>query len=144
MLSIVGVLVVASLAALLFFLLRDSGTPVADPTRTTSASSTSASPSPPASSSASPSPTSPSTTSAPRPTAPSSAAPPPPPSPGGGPTPPTCLGDDPTIQPLAQACFGGDFAACDRLWADTPVGSPYEEYAGTCAGRLPYEEQGTC
>src|SRR3712207_8864739 len=43
-----------------------------------------------------------------------------------------------SYQPLAQACFGGDFAACDELWRLTPAGSAYEQYAGTCAGRLPY------
>ncbi|SFP24847.1 hypothetical protein SAMN05660464_2675 [Geodermatophilus dictyosporus] len=58
------------------------------------------------------------------------------------PTAPTGLGDDPEYQPLADQCFAGDYAACDELWAQSPVDSPYEEYAGTCAGRLPYESLG--
>ncbi|MGY1702782.1 hypothetical protein [Geodermatophilus sp. SYSU D00766] len=137
-LGVVGVLVVAGLGVLLFFLLRDSDTPVADPPRTTSASSSSAGPS-----SSSPSSSSPSTSSSSRPPTPSPSSPPPPPTPGGGsvaaPVPPTGLGDDATYQPLAQACFDGDFAACDELWRLTPSGSQYEQYAGTCAGRVPYQ-----
>jgi hypothetical protein len=61
------------------------------------------------------------------------------------PVPPGNLGDDPdgTFAPLAQDCFNGDYQACDQLWITTPVGSDWEQYAGTCAGRVGYES-GTC
>ena len=35
------------------------------------------------------------------------------------------------------ACEGGDMAACDDLWSNTPAGSAYEDYAETCGGRAP-------
>ncbi|MBM7807478.1 hypothetical protein JOD57_003315 [Geodermatophilus bullaregiensis] len=119
-LSVAGVLLIAGLAVGLFFLLRgDDTTPVADPTTSGSASSSS-----PSSGSSSSSPS----------------------SPGGGgaagqATPPTGLGPDPDgrYQPLAEACFDGDLAACDDLWRTSPTGSQYEQYAGTCAGRVDYE-----
>ncbi|MGY1672374.1 hypothetical protein [Geodermatophilus sp. SYSU D00710] len=139
-LGVVGVLVLAGVGALLFFLLRDDGgSTVADPATTTSATRSS-SPSSSASSSA---------TSSSRSSSPSSSSPSAPSSPGGGgspaaPAPPTGLGDDPTFQPLAQSCFDGDLATCDELWRVTPVDSPYEDYAGTCAGRVEYEGGGTC
>jgi hypothetical protein len=37
---------------------------------------------------------------------------------------------------LAQACFDGDPAACDRLFLDTPVGSVAEDYGRSCGGRV--------
>ena len=54
---------------------------------------------------------------------------------------PTGLGADPTgeFQPLADACYEEDWAACDELWITTPVDSSWEEYAGTCGGRLEYQ-----
>ncbi|MGY1741614.1 MULTISPECIES: hypothetical protein [unclassified Blastococcus] len=71
---------------------------------------------------------------------------------GGGPgsaspgpaVPPTGLGDDPSgaFAPLAEACYAGDYAACDELWVQTPVDSAWEEYGGTCAGRLDYQPAG--
>ena len=41
---------------------------------------------------------------------------------------------------LAQACFDGDPAACDDLFAGTPVGSVDEAYGDTCGGRINEEE----
>ncbi|WP_139173550.1 hypothetical protein [Geodermatophilus telluris] len=38
---------------------------------------------------------------------------------------------------LAQDCLDGDLAACDGLYAVTPVGSPFEEVAATCGHRFP-------
>jgi len=50
---------------------------------------------------------------------------------------PTGLGTDATFDGYAQDCFDGDMQACDDLWEQSPVGSPYEAYGGTCAGRQP-------
>jgi hypothetical protein len=55
---------------------------------------------------------------------------------------PTGLGDDPTLQPLAEACFDGDMAACDDLYRGSEPGTPYRTYGDTCAGRQP-EDTGT-
>ena len=56
------------------------------------------------------------------------------------PTPPTGLGTDAELDGLAQQCFDGDLVACDHLFLQSPVGSDYEQYADTCAGR---QEAGT-
>lgn len=56
--------------------------------------------------------------------------------PTGDPTAPEGLGDDPDYQPLAEACFAGDLAACDDLYVNSPIGSDYEAYAQSCGGRL--------
>jgi hypothetical protein len=45
--------------------------------------------------------------------------------------------DDPALSDLADACGGGDMAACDDLWVDTDVGSDLEAFAETCGGRDP-------
>jgi len=50
---------------------------------------------------------------------------------------PTGLGDDPLLDELAQACYEGDMAGCDDLWRQSGVGSAYQDYADTCAGRQP-------
>lgn len=36
----------------------------------------------------------------------------------------------------AQACFDGDMAACDNLYASTDVGSVEEAYGDSCGGRI--------
>ena len=48
---------------------------------------------------------------------------------------PTGLGDDPTLDALAQSCYDGDLAACDDLYRDADPGTPYRNYGDTCAGR---------
>ena len=48
---------------------------------------------------------------------------------------PTGLGDDPTLDALAQSCFDGDLAACDDLYRGSDPGTPYRSYGDTCAGR---------
>ncbi|MGH9186904.1 MAG: hypothetical protein ACRD0U_13975, partial [Acidimicrobiales bacterium] len=53
----------------------------------------------------------------------------------GPPAPPTGLGDDPELQPLAESCFAGDMTACDDLYFDSEPGSDYEQYGATCGGR---------
>jgi hypothetical protein len=54
---------------------------------------------------------------------------------GGGAAPPM---DDPTGQPEdftnAEACQGGNMAACDDLYWDTEVGSDLEAYGRSCGG----------
>ena len=58
----------------------------------------------------------------------------------GDPTPPEEVVDpseeDPEFAALADGCFDGDYAQCDQLYQDTPVGSTYETYGATCGGRL--------
>ncbi|WP_369255691.1 hypothetical protein [Geodermatophilus amargosae] len=44
----------------------------------------------------------------------------------------------------ARDCHDGDMSACDDLYAETPVGDPYEEYGSTCGGRLDDETDGDC
>ncbi len=51
--------------------------------------------------------------------------------------PPTGLGADAALDVLAQGCFDGDMGACDRLFKLAPIGSAYETYGDTCAGRQP-------
>jgi hypothetical protein len=49
--------------------------------------------------------------------------------------PPTDLGEDPALDALADLCFVGDIVSCDQLFAESPIDSPYEEFADTCGGR---------
>lgn len=51
--------------------------------------------------------------------------------------PPDGLGDDATLDDLAQSCFDGDMQSCDDLFLESDVGSAYETYGDTCAGRQP-------
>ena len=51
--------------------------------------------------------------------------------------PPDGLGDDPALNQYAQSCYDGDMQACDDLYDGSEVGSRYETYGGTCAGRQP-------
>ena len=44
----------------------------------------------------------------------------------------------------AQSCYEGDLAACDQLFAETPVGSLYEWLGSTCGGRVPEPTYGSC
>jgi hypothetical protein len=53
---------------------------------------------------------------------------------------PTGLGDDVVLNGLAEACHDGDMQACDDLFEQAPIGSPYMTYGDTCAGR---QEAGT-
>jgi hypothetical protein len=52
------------------------------------------------------------------------------------PVPPADLGPDPVLDAYAQGCFDGDLQSCDDLFVESPPLSPYEEYAGTCGGRV--------
>ena len=55
---------------------------------------------------------------------------------------PTGLGDDPTLDALAESCYDGDLAACDTLYQESETGTPYRNYGDTCAGRQ-QENSGT-
>lgn len=44
------------------------------------------------------------------------------------------VGDDADLDELWTACEGGDLAACDELYAESPEGSEYREFAATCGG----------
>lgn len=46
------------------------------------------------------------------------------------------LGPDPVLDAYAQQCFTGDLQSCDDLMSESPPLSDYEEYAGTCGGRV--------
>jgi hypothetical protein len=50
---------------------------------------------------------------------------------------PTGLGTDARMDLLAAACFNGTMQACDDLYDESPLGSAYEAFADTCAGRQP-------
>src|SRR3954468_3512052 len=63
-------------------------------------------------------------------------------SPGGNGIPPAGmtpdgLGDDPTLNQYARSCYDGDMQACDERYDQSEIGSDYETYGGTCAGRQP-------
>jgi hypothetical protein len=45
-------------------------------------------------------------------------------------------GPDPVLDAYAQACFEGDYQACDDLFFESPPLSDYEEYGGSCGGRI--------
>ena len=51
--------------------------------------------------------------------------------------PPDGLGDDPVLQEFAQQCYDGQMFSCDVLFTASEDGSPYKNYADTCAGRQP-------
>ncbi len=44
-------------------------------------------------------------------------------------------GSDPELDALWDACEGGDNAACDELYIQSPFGSEYEAFAESCGGR---------
>ena len=43
---------------------------------------------------------------------------------------------DPALDALFAACEGGDGAACDDLYFDSPFGSRYENFGNTCGNRF--------
>jgi hypothetical protein len=53
---------------------------------------------------------------------------------------PDGLGDDPVLDEYAANCYDGDMRACDTLYDQSDVGSTYEAYGGTCAGRQPIRD----
>jgi hypothetical protein len=46
-------------------------------------------------------------------------------------------GQDGALDALWARCAAGDGAACDDLFARSPIGSDYERFALTCGGRTP-------
>ncbi|MFQ1000338.1 hypothetical protein [Modestobacter sp. SSW1-42] len=46
------------------------------------------------------------------------------------------LGPDPVLDTYARDCFGGELQSCDDLYFQAPPLSSYEEYGGTCGGRV--------
>jgi hypothetical protein len=48
---------------------------------------------------------------------------------------PDGLGDDPELDDYAEECHDGDMQSCDDLFNESPLGSAYELYGGSCAGR---------
>lgn len=44
-------------------------------------------------------------------------------------------GDDPHLDSLWDGCAGGDMAACDQLYLESPIGSEYEDFGDTCGRR---------
>ena len=56
-------------------------------------------------------------------------------------------GTEAQFDSLADNCFAGDLAACDQLYAQTPISdldNSYEGYGATCGGRLAEEQPGQC
>ena len=45
-----------------------------------------------------------------------------------------------SLNQYAQSCYDGDMQACDDLYNESEVDSPYETYGGTCAGRQPGDQ----
>jgi hypothetical protein len=52
---------------------------------------------------------------------------------------PSALSGDAEFEDLAADCEDGDLAACDDLYAVTPIDSDFEAYGQTCGGRIPVE-----
>jgi len=52
-------------------------------------------------------------------------------------------GDD-ELADLREACADGDFAACDDLWLQSPIGSDDELFGSTCGGVSDVELYGDC
>ena len=50
---------------------------------------------------------------------------------------PTGLGTDAAMDLYAIACFNGTMQACDNLYDQSALGSAYETFGDTCAGRQP-------
>ena len=57
---------------------------------------------------------------------------------------PDGLGTDPTLDELAQECYGADMQSCDDLYERAPADSEYESYGDTCAGRQPEDTRRYC
>ena len=49
---------------------------------------------------------------------------------------PGVLGPDPVLDAYAQSCFQGALQACDDLYYYSSPLSAYEEYGGSCGGRV--------
>ncbi|MGH9243272.1 MAG: hypothetical protein ACRD29_02920 [Acidimicrobiales bacterium] len=60
------------------------------------------------------------------------------------PDPATGLGDDPSLQPYADACFNGDMLACDTLYFEAELDSALEMYGSSCGGRMTQRVFGAC
>lgn len=54
------------------------------------------------------------------------------------------FGDDPVLDLLVEQCRRGNNQACDELHVSSPIGSDYEEYGRTCAGRAPDGAEPNC
>lgn len=54
------------------------------------------------------------------------------------------LGDDPVLDLLVEQCRRGNNQACDELFLTSPLGSEYETYGRTCAGRAPDGAEPSC
>jgi hypothetical protein len=48
---------------------------------------------------------------------------------------PQSYGDDARLDRMWDACDRGNMRACDRLYAESPLFSDYEEFGLTCGGR---------
>ncbi len=48
---------------------------------------------------------------------------------------PDAFGDDPVLDGLWTACADGDYAACDQLYRESPLGSAYERFGDSCGER---------
>lgn len=57
---------------------------------------------------------------------------------------PTGLGNDSQLNQYAQQCYGGNMDSCDYLYLESDVGSSYEKYGDTCAGRQPEQTDRLC
>ena len=53
-------------------------------------------------------------------------------------------GDDPELDAMYDACAAGDSVACDDLYINSPAGSDYEQFGGTCGGRFEYSDSELC
>ena len=53
-------------------------------------------------------------------------------------------GDDPQLDALYDGCAAGDAVACDELYVQSPSGSEYEQFAGTCGNRFEYSDTEYC
>lgn len=53
-------------------------------------------------------------------------------------------GPDPVLNAYAQSCFDGDYQACDDLYYESAPLSDYEEYGGTCGGRVKFYNVSSC
>jgi hypothetical protein len=65
----------------------------------------------------------------------------------GAPTDPTTIpeyGSDSDFDLLAADCYLANFESCDQLYLETPAGSGYEAYGGTCGGRLEVSINADC
>ncbi len=53
-------------------------------------------------------------------------------------------GTDPDADLLADECFAGTFESCDTLFLESAEGSAYQQYGGSCGGRLEVVINGDC